>query len=300
MATLSPVSPDPEQQKPDSTLSVADTSTAPAVTVPAMSHDRETVLNIFKYTALLFIFPAAALVNYAWIPIDNLPYFDAGILLFILFIFLVIEGTSSSLWLNMRISKFQFSDLAKLRNEKRKAFRIGTTDILRVFFLFVFYISLLKYAASETEGLHRLTITSFGLFLLANFFWNLQVESASEAQAAIKEYMDSIRVDDEQGNVDHGGEIYRWLVKYIYRLQLLLFVVFFPGLSMYLIVVTSIELVLTWQGWNTTHVSSWLYFVSFRWIIAALVIQIVAKMLQAWVLSHVYDASTKRKLRMTG
>jgi hypothetical protein len=62
---------------------------------PAISNDRPTIMNIFNLTALLFAFPAAALVNYSWIVIDNLPYCEAGGLLFVLFVFLFVEGASS-------------------------------------------------------------------------------------------------------------------------------------------------------------------------------------------------------------
>jgi hypothetical protein len=269
--------------------------------LPGPEDDRATIFNIFRYTALLFIFPAAALVNYAWIAIDAFPYLGAASFMALLFTFLVVEATSSTFWLDTKITRFteEDNDPEKLQREKRQAFRIGTIDILRVFFLFMLYVSLFKFIGNASPNMHRLTFLFFGLFLLFNFVWNRQVESVREGTDVIKKYMNSIQVVDH-GTFDVGRDLYRRLVTWIYWLQLGLFVVIFPALSIYITTLIFLESIFTWWNWDARIFAAGLDIAGLGSIITVLGIQIVAKMLQAWVLSHVRDAAASRSISSGG
>ncbi len=130
---------------------------------------------------------------------------------------------------------------------------------------------------AKTENLQKLTVVSFGFFLLFNHLWNRLMEPQLEAEDAITRHTNFIQ-DIERGIWRHARGIYAAFVSFIYYVQLGLFLIIFPAISLYVICAALSELL-----WRNNSFSAGLD-VSLSWIVVALVVQIIAKLLQTWFL----------------
>ena len=233
------------------------------------------VHRLLEYSALIFVFPAAALINYAGTAIDSGSHTSATFSLFILFSFLIVEVSTTRYWLELEflgpkvdIKKKSASKWAPNLDKRSRAFLIFALEVLRVFFLTSLYICFLKaYGASNsdtTSQLTRLSIFLLGFFLATNYGWNQLV--TPEHDLAFEKFMKTL-------NHDRTSEAVQRLFNNLFIIEKILFWYAFPFCSVALIIFGIVGL----------YTSSMAFII----ILFIFTIQGLAKMLQAWGLSVV-------------
>jgi hypothetical protein len=235
--------------------------------------------GILKYSSLLFAFPAAALVNYAGGALDSKFQFEPTLALFLLFIFLILEVYTTQCWLQIEYFR-RGSEPPK----KYKALHVAKLDVVRVFFLTMLYIELLKaYGASgDIPKLNTTSVLVFGFFLLANFIWNWLV--SPEHKLAFDQYVNSF--DDTPAH-----KLYVNVLWGIYGLEWLLFWIIFPISSILIIANVCVEKI-SYLMFLTGYLP--VEFVqqnlNLKFVLIVMLIQAIAKLLQAWLLTHVIQS----------
>jgi hypothetical protein len=234
--------------------------------------ERRAVYSILNYTSLLFVFPAASLVNYAGVSLDNGSHTKTVLLLFAMFLFLILEIVTSEYWLQIEF----FGPKTSPRPTKERALKIAVVDLVRIFFLSAFYICVLKTLGAPVQGaadkLLKTTFSLFGLFLISNFIWNRFV--TPEHKMLVTQYLNSIDHSSEP------GQYFRGFVNFLYWLEWLLFTFLFPSAAILMILFGMATLDESWFLIVRTYFNIEL-------ILSLLGVQIVAKLVQSWLFSHV-------------